>query len=97
MYVNHFKCKLVEVEIDQLSQLDATIEGGVDAILLDNFSPPDVALAVKLNQNRVILEASGGILLANLEDWRECGLDVLSTSTINRGTTPVDLSMLIEN
>ena len=42
-----------------------------------------------------MLEASG-ILLENIEDWRECGLDVLSTSTINRGTTPLDLSMLVE-
>ena len=46
-------------------------------------------------REHVVLEASGGILLENLEDWRECGLDVLSTSTINRGTTPLDLSMLV--
>ena len=47
-------------------------------------------------REHVVLEASGGILLENIEDWRECGLDVLSTSTINRGTTPLDLSMLVE-
>jgi len=31
-----------------------------------------------------------------LEEWRECGVDVLSTSAINRGTDPLDISMLIE-
>ena len=46
-------------------------------------------------REHVFLEASGGIVLDDLEDWRECGLDVLSTSTINRGTTPLDLTMIM--
>ena len=69
-------------------------------IMLDNFSPNRCkSVADELTEmglrEHVVLEASGGILRENLEDWRECGLDVLSTSTINRGTTPLDLSMLI--
>ena len=70
-------------------------------IMLDNFNPERCkAVADELTEmglrEHVVLEASGGILLENIEDWRECGLDVLSTSTINRGTTPLDLSMLVE-
>ena len=69
-------------------------------IMLDNFNPDRCkSVADELTEmglrEHVVLEASGGILLENLEDWRECGLDVLSTSTINRGTSPLDLSMLI--
>ena len=69
-------------------------------IMLDNFNPERCkAVADELTEmglrEHVVLEASGGILLENLEDWRECGLDVLSTSTINRGTTPLDLTMLV--
>lgn len=69
-------------------------------IMLDNFSPERCkAVADELTEmslrEHVVLEASGGIVLESLEDWRECGLDVLSTSTINRGTTPLDLSMLV--
>lgn len=71
-------------------------------IMLDNFGPERCkAVADELTEmglrEHVVLEASGGVVLENLEDWRECGLDVLSTSTINRGTTPLDLSMLVEN
>jgi nicotinate-nucleotide pyrophosphorylase (carboxylating) len=69
-------------------------------IMLDNFSPERCkAVADELTEmglrEHVVLEASGGIVLDSLEDWRECGLDVLSTSTINRGTSPLDLSMLM--
>ena len=46
-------------------------------------------------REHVFLEASGGIVLGDLENWRECGLDVLSTSTINRGTNPLDLTMIM--
>ena len=69
-------------------------------LMLDNFSPERCkAVADELTEmglrEHVVLEASGGIVLDSLEDWRECGLDVLSTSTINRGTSPLDLSMLM--
>ena len=69
-------------------------------IMLDNFSPERCkAVADELTEmslrEHVVLEASGGIVLDGLEDWRECGLDVLSTSAINRGTNPLDLSMLM--
>ena len=69
-------------------------------IMLDNFSPERCkAVADELTEmslrEHVVLVASGGIVLDSLEDWRECGLDVLSTSTINRGTSPLDLSMLM--
>lgn len=69
-------------------------------IMLDNFSPERCkAVADELTEmslrEHVVLEASGGIVFDSLEDWRECGLDVLSTSTINRGTSPLDLSMLM--
>ena len=71
-------------------------------IMLDNFGPErcksvaDELVEMGLREH-VVLEASGGILLADLDDWRECGLDVLSTSTINRGTKPLDLSMLVKS
>ena len=70
-------------------------------IMLDNFGPErSKAVADELSEmglrEHVVLEASGGIVLSELEEWRECGLDVLSTSTINRGTEPLDLSMLVE-
>ena len=69
--------------------------------MLDNFGPEASAKAVEeleaMNLREfVVLEASGGISFDSLDEWHECGLDVVSTSAINRGTSPLDLSMLMD-
>ena len=70
-------------------------------LMLDNFGPErSKEMGVELTEmglrDVVVLEASGNIVFDDLEEWRECGVDVLSTSAINRGTVPLDVSMLIE-
>lgn len=67
-------------------------------IMLDNFGPEKskdtAAQMVDMGvRDCVILEASGGIVFDSLKDWYECGLDVLSTSSLNRGVSPLDISM----
>ena len=104
--VNPDECgAFIEVEVREEKEAimaaftwsDRRMLNGYDrlVIMLDNFNPERCkAVADELAEmglrEHVVLEASGGILLENIEDWRECGLDVLSTSTINRGTTPLD-------
>ena len=71
-------------------------------IMLDNFNPErckavaDEMIELSIREH-VILEASGGIIFKQINDWKECGLDVLSTSAINRGVAPLDVSMLVNN
>ena len=38
---------LIEIEVDKISQISPAIESGVDAILLDNFTPAEIGQAVK--------------------------------------------------
>ncbi len=69
-------------------------------IMLDNFGPKRCKeVASELTdmglREHVVLEASGGIEFDHLDQWHECGLDVLSTSSINRGVAPLDMSMLM--
>ena len=71
-------------------------------VMLDNFTPEQCkSVADQLKEqdvrHAVVLEASGGIVLDGLGEWRECGLDVLSTSAVNRGVQPLDLSMLFND
>jgi nicotinate-nucleotide pyrophosphorylase len=69
--------------------------------MLDNFGPERckemVAEMIEMElRDSVVLEASGNIVFDDLEEWRECGVDVLSTSAVNRGVSPMDMSMLID-
>ena len=70
-------------------------------IMLDNFGPErsrDVAsqLTEMGLREHVYLEASGGIVFSQLDEWQESGIDVLSTSAVNRGVPPLDLSMIVD-
>ncbi len=69
-------------------------------VMLDNFGPERCKeMAVQLEEmglrSTVTLEASGNITFETLDDWFECGVDVISTSAINRGVKPLDISMII--
>ena len=71
-------------------------------IMLDNFGPErskdTVAQLVEMNlREHIWLEASGGIVFEQLEHWHESGMDVLSTSAVNRGVSPLDISMIVDN
>ena len=58
----------IEVETDTLDQVRECLACGVDIILLDNMRPPMLREAVELIDGRALVEASGGIVLANLEE-----------------------------
>ena len=69
-------------------------------IMLDNFGPERCKdMVIQLEdmglRNSVFLEASGNITFDTLDEWFECGVDVISTSAINRGVKPLDISMII--
>ena len=85
--------KLVEVEIDNLEQLEFVIAGGADAVLLDNFSPSEAANAVEYNQNRVILEASGGINQENIFDYAQACPHFISTGAPVHNARWIDIGL----
>lgn len=70
-------------------------------VMLDNFSPEQCKTVSEQMEDQgirehVVLEASGGIVFDELKSWHECGLDVVSTSVVNRGVQPLDMSMLVK-
>ena len=76
---------------------------GIDGklvVMLDNFGPERCKeMVAQLEdmglRNAVLLEASGNITFETLDEWFECGVDVISTSAINRGVKPLDVSMIV--
>ncbi len=89
----------IEVEadtLDQVRQLFSVV--GVDVILLDNFSLADsreaVALRASLNlQDKVKLEASGGVNLDTVADIAKTGVDYISVGALTHSATAIDLSL----
>ncbi len=84
---DHF---LIEVEIDEIEQLEHAIKAGVDAVLLDNFSPDSIGKAVLQNENRVVLEASGGITETTISDYAKAKPHFISTGA------PIHLSRWVD-
>lgn len=88
---------LVEMEVETLEQLKIAIDAGVKRILLDNMTIDQLAEAVslanKLADNKVLLEASGGITLENIRAIAETGVDYISVGDITKNIEAVDLSM----
>jgi nicotinate-nucleotide pyrophosphorylase (carboxylating) len=89
----------VEVEVEDLTQLQAAIDSGADIALLDNFSLEAMREAVALNskaQHPLKIEASGGITAENLRAIAETGVDFISVGSITKHVRAVDLSMRFE-
>ncbi len=87
--------KTVEIEVQSLDELDQALAAGADVVMLDNFDLATTASAVKRNQGRAKLEASGGIDEQALVSIAETGVDYISIGALTKHCRAVDLSLLI--
>jgi nicotinate-nucleotide pyrophosphorylase (carboxylating) len=85
---------LVEVEVENESQLLQALDAGADRLLLDNHSLPELTAAVKTVNGRAGLEASGGVTLDNIRDIALTGVDYISTGSLTKDIKAIDLSMI---
>lgn len=91
---NHKQLK-IEQEVRTTEEIDQALEAGVDRIMLDNFTPERTREAVqhirKVNPT-VEIESSGGITLANLREYGECGVDFISVGALTHSVKGLDMS-----
>ena len=83
----------LEVEVDDLSQIEPVLAGGVDTIMLDNFTLDDLRTGVELVAGRAIVEASGGVRLDTIGAIAETGVDVISVGALTHGVRALDLGL----
>lgn len=83
----------VEVEVDTLAQLEEALALGVDTILLDNMSPETLRDAVKINDGRATLEASGNVTLATVRAIAETGVNYISSGAITHSAPNFDVGL----
>ncbi|SEL53240.1 nicotinate-nucleotide pyrophosphorylase [carboxylating] [Blastococcus sp. DSM 46786] len=82
----------LEVECDTLDQVCEAIAGGVELVLLDNFSLADTRTAVELVRGTgVRLEASGGLSLERAAEVAVTGVDYLAVGALTHSAPVLDL------
>ena len=83
----------IEIEVRNFDELQQVLDlGGVDRIMLDNFSVPDTKKAVELIAGRFETESSGGITLDTLTDYAACGVDYISVGALTHSVKSLDMS-----
>jgi nicotinate-nucleotide pyrophosphorylase (carboxylating) len=83
----------IEIEVESLTELQQALNTAVDIILLDNFSLPQLQQAVAMTQQRVLLEASGGIDFSQLKAIAATGVDRISLGALTKHLHAIDLSL----
>ena len=83
----------IEIEVRNLDELKQVMEiGGVDRIMLDNFTPELTKEAVKMIDGKFETESSGGITFATLRKYGECGVDYISVGALTHSVKGLDMS-----
>ncbi len=84
----------IEIEVRDLQELETVLRiGGVDRIMLDNFSPELTRRAVQIVDGRVELESSGGITFDTIRSYAETGVDFISVGAITHSVKSLDMSL----
>ena len=83
----------IELEVRNFDELNQVLtHGGVNRIMLDNFSVADTKKAVELIGGRYETESSGGITFDTIRDYAECGVDFISVGALTHSVKGLDIS-----
>ncbi len=84
----------IEVETRNISEVKQVLQvGGVNRIMLDNFSPTLLQEAINLIDKRFETEASGGITLETVREYAETGVDFISVGALTHSVKSLDISL----
>jgi nicotinate-nucleotide pyrophosphorylase (carboxylating) len=85
----------IQVEVESIAELEEALAAGAVSILLDNFDLDMMAEAVRINDGRALLEASGGINLQTVRAIAETGVDRISVGSLTKDVRATDYSLRI--
>ncbi len=92
-YLKKDKDLKIEIEVRGFNELNEVLRvGGVDRIMLDNFTPEQTRKAVDLIDGRYETESSGGITYDTIRDYAECGVDFISVGALTHSVKGLDMS-----
>ncbi|MDD5855603.1 MAG: carboxylating nicotinate-nucleotide diphosphorylase [Prevotella sp.] len=83
----------IEIEVRNFEELQQVLEcGGVDRIMLDNFSVENTRKAVEMINGRFETESSGGLTFDTIRQYAECGVDYISVGALTHSVKGLDMS-----
>lgn len=84
----------IELEVRNFDELAEAMEvGGIDRVMLDNFSPTDLKKALQIINGKFETEASGGISIDTIREFAETGVDFISVGALTHQIKSLDLSL----
>ena len=84
---------LIEIEVRNFEELQQVLDkGGVNRIMLDNFSVADTKKAVDIIAGRYETESSGGITFDTIRAYAEQGVDFISVGALTHSVKGLDMS-----
>jgi nicotinate-nucleotide pyrophosphorylase (carboxylating) len=84
----------VEIEARSMEDVRTILSvGGIDRIMLDNFTIGDTLMAVKEISGRYETESSGGVNLSTIRSYAECGVDFISVGALTHHVKSLDMSL----
>lgn len=98
---NYLKAKnlslKIEIEVRNMDELDEVLEnGGIDRIMLDNFTPELLSQAIKKINHRFETESSGGITKQTILSFARTGVDYISVGALTHQIQSLDLSLIAD-
>jgi nicotinate-nucleotide pyrophosphorylase (carboxylating) len=85
----------VQVEVESIAELEEALAAGAVSVLLDNFDLEMMREAVRINEGRALLEASGGINMQTVRAIAETGVDRISIGSLTKDVRATDYSLRI--
>lgn len=83
----------IEVEVDTLEQMREALSAKIDAVLLDNMTPPQLTQAVAMSERKLITEASGGIDARTVLLVARSGVDLISIGWLTHSAPSLDIAL----
>jgi nicotinate-nucleotide pyrophosphorylase (carboxylating) len=92
--VNIGKPLKIEIEVRSEQELEEVLEiGGVDRIMLDNFSPERIKKVMSSIPDKYEVEASGGITIETIKLYADTGVDHISVGALTHSFNSLDMSL----
>ncbi|MDC7955137.1 carboxylating nicotinate-nucleotide diphosphorylase [Fusobacterium simiae] len=85
--------KKIEIEVEDLKGVEEAVKAGVDIIMLDNMDIETIKKAIKIINEKAIIECSGNIDITNINRYKGLKIDYISSGAITHSAKILDLSL----